>query len=176
MSARDASVDAYHGLHDQESGQLAEFERYVFLHGPCTRAMAGAALSYPANVHSARINKLVKERKLIELVVKAPCEITGVTVGWLVHRKKATFEHIGATQCDGCKVNSGIYTMTNACCAARFVLMDGGDRAATLQAVAHRWGHDEEKLKLLVNITHRARVVQALASSKDRASANEEVL
>ena len=147
---RQASADAYHDIRAAEHGQLQQFERFVLFRGHCTRAMAGKALDMPANVYSARINKLVAEGVLIELADKAPCEVTGVRVNWLVHKNKVQMHHLGESVCEGCRRDSAIFTLTQVCCCARYVLSFPGDQVMHAELAAKRHGHDLASLNRVI--------------------------
>ncbi|MFZ5697753.1 MAG: hypothetical protein ACOY9J_03370 [Pseudomonadota bacterium] len=171
MSIRDASAEAFHGL-EHESGQLHDFERHVRQNGPCTRAMAGQALNYPANVYSARINKLVAEGVLIELPEKAPCDVTGCRVGWLAHRDRVTLKQLGLEHCDECARDSGVYCHQKICCAARYVLFVGNTPEMTIEAMVARYGHPKDRLLMVMGAIKRERMRRLIDSKK---SANEGV-
>lgn len=173
---RDASAEAYHDVRAHEHGQLREFEQHFRDHGPCSRAMAGAALGYGANIYSARVNKLVKEKILIELPCKAPCEVTGHNVGQLVHRHRVTLDQLGVRPCEACQKESGMYDLNLICCAGRRVLDTPGDRAITAASFATRFGHDVDQLKLIANAIHRARLARRMAAGQRAAAANEEAV
>lgn len=166
MTARDASIDAYHE-HVDEHGQLGQMERWYREHGPATRAMAGQALEFPANVYSARANRLVKDGRLVELEQKAPCKVTGITVGWLAHVETISRDHLGFKDCPLCAKDSGIYEMRTLCCAARFIANTGGDRNEAVKNMAEKHGHDQRQLRVAVIVTThwlREKQIKALAA------------
>lgn len=166
MGARDASVESYRDL-DNESGQLSHFEAHIKLHGPCTRAMAGKALNYPANVYSARINRLLAEGTLFELPEKAPCKETGVRVNWVVHKDRITLEQLQLNPCDGCRNESAIFSFTKICCAARYVLFAGGNMDHTAEVMARKHGHDLTRIRMVMSALQRAKRKKMLESSNE---------
>lgn len=173
MSARDASIDAYHEAVVDEHGQLGQMERWFRDHGPGTRAMAGAALDFPANVYSARANKLIKEGRLVELEHKAPCHVTGVTVGWLAHVDTLTREQLGLQACALCERDSGIYEMRSYCCAGRFIVNSAGDVDLGIKVACEKHGFEPRKLRMVVAATlhwRRERIMNQMLAER---AANE---
>lgn len=172
MTAANASTEAYHQITSSEHGQLAEFELHILRNGPCSRAMAGKALNYGANIYSARVNKLIKNKVVREVVGKRTCEETGFAVGFLVHRSRVTLADIGVQLCDGCQKDSGVYG-SQICCAARLAMHYHGDLKRNIAIMAEKYRFEEEKVEDVVTAIKNARRAAAVEGFVERRAANE---
>lgn len=174
MSARDASVEAYREYAVSETGQLQQFDRWFKHNGPATRAMAGDALGFPANVYSARVNRLIKDGRLVETSRKDKCEVTGFTASWVVHIDRLMPADLGVgIDCPRCQANSGIYEQTKECCAARFILNSHGDPELGITTAVRRHGFDEPRFRLIIQATRNWLRARALQRGITGTAANE---
>jgi DNA-binding MarR family transcriptional regulator len=83
---RSASLDAYHGhiIGSRELDQAGRVEAEITRQGRCTRRMVAESLGMETSTVSARVNKLLKDGRIVETGYLKQCPITGKQVNWLM--------------------------------------------------------------------------------------------